>query len=81
MNRSTTLAGLLRSTTITMAEFRKRPGEYILAVERARQTFVITKNGREVARLVPMDDGTIIESDGTVIGDMPLTYRSTELGG
>ena len=64
-----------------MAEFRARPGEYILAVERARQTFVITKNGHEVARLVPMDESTIIESDGTVIGDMPVTYRSTELGG
>ena len=47
--------GFLHSATISVSEFRRQPGEYFLAVERVKQSFIITRNGKPVARLVPMD--------------------------
>lgn len=56
-----------------MMDFRKSPGEYIHQVYIHGKSFVIMKAGKAVARLVPMSDATIIESDGEVIGEKPLT--------
>jgi prevent-host-death family protein len=61
---------------LTMTEFRKSPGERIIDVIRDRQHFLITKAGKPVAKLVPVDDDvTIVESDGRVKGEAPLTLR------
>lgn len=57
---------------ITMTEFRKEPGEYIHEVCRHGKSFLITKAGKPVARLVPVDDTIHIERDGTVQGELPL---------
>lgn len=60
---------------ITLTDFRKEPGEYIRLVHRERQSFILTKAGKPVAKLVPMDDITVIALDGTIYGDLPLTAR------
>lgn len=65
---------------ITMTEFRAEPGERIIDVIRDRKSFLLTKAGKPVAKLVPVDDSTIIERDGTIRGPLPLTFR-TPLGG
>lgn len=66
---------VLKSAQITITELRARPGEYLLAVTRARQSFVITKHGKPVAKLGPINDDITIESDGTILGELPLTHR------
>lgn len=66
--------------TITLSEFRAEPGERIRDVQREGKSFLLTKSGKPAARLVPVDDVTIIESDGTIRGEPPLTLR-TPLGG
>jgi prevent-host-death family protein len=59
---------------ITMTEFRKEPGEYVRDVARNRRSFLITKAGKPVAKLVPVDDVLVIESDGSIpSGEVPLT--------
>ncbi len=65
--------------TLTMMQFRRSPGEYIYEVRKRGRSFLLTSQGKPVARLVPVEDATIIKSDGEVIGEMPLTYRSPEL--
>lgn len=42
--------------TITMAEFRKQPGEYIRAVRLDGTEFMLTFQGKPVARLVPTEE-------------------------
>ncbi len=74
MNRSTTLAGFLKSATIRATEFRAQLGEYLLATSRARQSFLIMIKGKPVARLVPPDDITILDG-GPIRGELPATYR------
>jgi prevent-host-death family protein len=66
--------------TITMTEFRSEPGERLRDVQRGGLSFTITKAGKPAARLVPVDDVTRIASDGTVRGELPVTFR-TPLGG
>ncbi len=63
--------GFKESGTITITDLRKAPGEYLMAVDRTGAEFVITRNGRTVAKLVPAD--TIIHADGSVEGALPLT--------
>ncbi len=64
--------------TLTMSEFRREPGERILDVYRDGQSFLLTKAGKPVAQLLPVD--TIIEADGTIRGERPLTM-GLNLGG
>jgi prevent-host-death family protein len=59
--------------TITVSNLRAEPGEYLRAVDRNHQSFLITKSGKPVAKLVPVDDTTVIERDGTIRGELPLT--------
>lgn len=61
--------------TISMTEFRASPGERILDVVRDGNSFLLTKAGKPVAKLVPADDTIVIESDGTIRGETPLTFR------
>ena len=71
-----------KSGTIKVGDLRAQPGEYITAVSRCGQSFTITKLGNPVARLVPVEKATetVIESDGTIRGPVPLTFRQN-LGG
>jgi prevent-host-death family protein len=64
--------------TITMTEFRREPGERIREVYREGKSFLVTKAGKPVAQLVPVD--TIIEANGTIRGERPLTL-GLNLGG
>lgn len=66
--------------TITMTELRAEPGERLIDIRRDRTTFLITKAGKPAAILGPVDDTTIIERDGTIKGELPLTFRQ-HLGG
>jgi prevent-host-death family protein len=61
--------------SITMTEFRAEPGERIVDVVRERCSFLLTKVGKPVAKLVPVDDTVVIERDGTIRGERPLTMR------
>ncbi len=65
--------------TITMTQIRQEPGKYIHEVRYHGQSFLLTYQGKPVAKLVPVDDVTTFKSDGTVVGEMPLTYRRPEL--
>jgi hypothetical protein len=67
---------------LTMMEFRRQPGERIIDVIRNRAKFLITKQGKPVAILGPPDEGdtTIIHSDGSISGEVPLTYKEKDLG-
>jgi prevent-host-death family protein len=62
--------------TITLTEFRAEPGERIRDVQREGKSFLLTKAGKPAARLVPVDDVTAIEGDGTVRGELPVTFRA-----
>ena len=66
--------------TLTLSEFRSEPGERIRDVQRGRQSFLLTKAGKPAARLVPVDDMIVIERDGTIRGEPPLTLK-TPMGG
>jgi len=55
---------------ITMMEFRNSPGEIMQRVSYG-QEITITKNGKDVA--VIMLPPTVINSDGTYVGEKPLT--------
>jgi prevent-host-death family protein len=62
-----------------MSEFRKEPGERIREVAREGKSFLITKSGKPVARLVPVDETIQIERDGTIRGETPITFRKSVL--
>ena len=64
--------------TLTMTEFRREPGERIREVHREGKSFLVTKAGKPVAQLVPVD--TIIEANGTIRGERPVTF-GLNLGG
>jgi prevent-host-death family protein len=61
--------------TITMTALRSEPGERIRDVQRGGHSFLITKAGKPAAKLVPIDDITVVEPDGTIRGEPPLTMR------
>lgn len=61
--------------TITMTELRSEPGERLVDIRRDGASFLLTKNGKSVAKLVPVDDVTVIERDGRICGESPLTAR------
>ena len=61
--------------TITMTEWRSEPGERITDIRRDGASFLITKGGKPVARLLPVDDVTVIGRDGKIRGATPLTMR------
>lgn len=42
---------------ISMMEFRKHVGEYLIDVRRNGDTLVLTKSGKPVAMIVPFEDG------------------------
>lgn len=65
---------------ITMTMLRAEPGERMIDIRRDRQSFTVTHNGKPAALLTPLEpDRTIIESDGRIRGEMPLTFRRPEL--
>jgi prevent-host-death family protein len=61
--------------SITLTAFRSEPGERIRDVQRHGRSFLLTKAGKPAAKLVPVEDGTTVESDGTIRGEPPLTMR------
>lgn len=61
--------------TITMTQFRAEPGEYVRETQRHGRSFLITKSGKPVARLLPPSDSTVIERDGAIRGELPITLR------
>lgn len=61
--------------TITMTQWRSEPGERITDICRDGASFLITKGGKPVARLLPVDDVTVIGRGGKIRGAIPLTMR------
>jgi prevent-host-death family protein len=66
--------------TITLTEFRAEPGERIRDVQRHGRSFLLTKAGKPAAKLVPVDDATLVTPDGTIRGELPVTFKAP-LGG
>lgn len=60
---------------ITMTEWRNEPGERIIDIKRDGTSFMITKSGKPVARLLPVDDVTVIDREGKIRGEVPLTKQ------
>lgn len=65
--------------TITATDFRSAPGERLIDVRREGASFLITKSGKPIARLLPVDDAGTIERNGRIRGEAPLTMHR-ELG-
>ena len=64
------------SKKITMMQFRASPGEFIHEVSHHGEEFVITRNGKAVAMLVPCElDSTTVLPNGRIIGRKPLTMK------
>ncbi len=63
--------------TVTVMQFRKSPGYYFFRVLHDGAQFLFTHKGKPCAKLVPCDvpNRTIVFSDGTIKGEIPLTYR------
>jgi prevent-host-death family protein len=61
--------------TLTLSEFRKEPGEVIREVNKQGKSFLLTKSGTPVARLISVEDVVVIHSDGTVTGELPVTFK------
>lgn len=55
--------------TLTMSEFRSEPGEHLIDVRRDRHSILLTKGGRPIACVVPVDDVIVVERDGTIRGE------------
>ena len=65
---------------ITMMQFRASPGEYAHLVYKHGESFLVTSHGRPVFRMMPVDDVTRVNPDGSFSGPKPLTFREN-LGG
>lgn len=61
-------------------QLRKSPGEYAFRVRADGESFIVTYQGKPCFRMVPVDDTTIVLSDGTFKGPKPLTM-GLDLGG
>lgn len=57
---------------ITMMQFRSGPGEWIHQVYKHNETIIITKAGKEVAQLCPLENIKIDSKGRSAI--KPLTY-------
>lgn len=66
-----------QSATVTMMELRAQPGEVIDRVKHGMIVH-ITKADKYVASLGPpgsFDSDTVIHPNGTITGEIPLTFR------
>ena len=63
---------------ITMMQLRAEPGEWIHQVYKHNETIIITKAGREVCQISPIEM-THILSNGRIKGQTPLTKNRPEL--
>lgn len=61
--------------TITMMQLRSSPGEYAFRVRADGETFLVTYQGKPCFKMVPVDDITVVRSDGSFSGPKPLTFR------
>lgn len=70
-----------QEASVSMMELRAGPGEVIDRVSHGL-TVHVEKNRRRVASIVPVQSSanTIIHPDGSITGEIPLTYRRN-LGG
>ena len=60
---------------ITMMQLRAQPGEYAHQVYKHGETIIVTSQGRPVFKMVPVNDVTRINPDGSFDGPKPLTFR------
>jgi prevent-host-death family protein len=62
---------------LSMTKFRASPGEYMLDVIRDGKSYMLTKAGKDVARLLPASEDTVIDGRGRRIAgpELPLAAR------
>lgn len=54
-NRPHTMKRVVEAERLTLSTFREQPGEYVRDVHRLGKRYLLTKSGKPVALLVPVD--------------------------
>jgi len=62
-------------TRITMTQFRAQPGEYLLNVIRDGAEYMLCKQGKDVARLLPTSEDIVIDGAGKRVAGPALEPR------
>jgi prevent-host-death family protein len=68
---------VMSETSIQASAFKARCLALLDEVEATHRTFVVTKHGRPVARLVPLDEGAPTAGSVTLLADDDGAYFST----
>lgn len=67
----------MSETVVQASTFKARCLALLDEVEATRHTIVVTKHGRPVAKLVPLDDAASIAGSVTLLADEDENYFST----
>lgn len=65
--------------TLTMSEFKNSIGAVRHEIGQHGESFTLTYQGKAVARVLPVEEDTVVHSDGSVSGVMPITFRWPDL--
>jgi len=66
----------MSEVTITLMDLRKRTGFLMFRIKHDGESYIITSQGKPVARLVPFDEATTIDRHGKRISGPKLPAKA-----